>query len=969
LSEDLFIRCSEDVKKKYLSFPTLGRELQATLGGDMAYVVLDIETTGFDPERDRIIEIGAIRAEGERVIERLSTFVDPGCPIPSEIKVLTGIDDETVSGAPRIEECLGDLAGFIGEATVVAYSRFEEEFLRSVYSSTGYGRFTSPYIDALDLATILMPSLRSHRQADLARMWGIDTGRAHRACDDAETLFSVFNILLNGLYNAPPPMIRALADHAPTHAGGLTLLLRRVLEERTGGRRPELMKLEQVVRKDRFWDDILPLEGSSARGSVHADEVRDIFRPEGPVAMQFKDYEERDEQVEMAESVRSAFESDRILLVEAGTGTGKSLAYLAPGVLWSKATDYPVVVSTRTLNLQDQLSTKDLPTLDAALGKGSFRYSVLKGYSNYLCLRKLQSLLSGRRRLAERQLGALGMLLTWVTESDTGDISLLNVPHLRGLDEQVMANHRECPGGRCRFAQDGCCFYRRALYRAKRSHIVVVNHSLLLAGVNLAFKTAVIDEAHTLEDVATEQYTVEVDYREARRFLESLFDPLDGFGFLADLEGNATRRLPEEAHEAARYEIAEAQEACELAIEDLERMFVALCQFSGGTEYSFNDVRFSDGLLESLEYERLKMEAERFTASLDKLNARILRLVTLFEERGDDSSDVDYLVSDTSGKAARTEELMLALAIFFSGESDGRVRWATVAGEDRFEKQALRASPIDVGPELSEALFDQEILSSVVLTSATLTVNGSFDFFRSRIGLDLPGVRTPEQIILDSSFDYSRQMQILILHDMPDPSSSEYEPRIAEVIGEVITAAGGGVLVLFTNRRLMLKTYELLVDEMRRQGLNLLCQLPGYSRRRLAEEFIEDPTSSLFGTSSFWEGVDARGSTLRMVVVTRIPFESPGRPVFVARSERVRLEGGSDFMDLGLPLAALRLKQGVGRLIRTRQDKGQVLLLDSRINTKRYGQILLRSLPAAKRRKVSSDDLKRAITDFQGRSA
>jgi Rad3-related DNA helicase len=530
-----------------------------------------------------------------------------------------------------------------------------------------------------------------------------------------------------------------------------------------------------------------------------------------------------------------------------------------------------------------------------------------------------------------------------------------------------MANHRECPGGRCRFAQDGCCFYRRALYRAKRSHIVVVNHSLLLAGVNLAFKTAVIDEAHTLEDVATEQYTVEVDYRETRRFLESLFDPLDGSGFLADLEGNATRRLPEEAHQAARYEIAEAQEACELAIEDLERMFVALCQFSGGTEYSFNDIRFSDGQVESLEYERLKMEAERFSSSLDKLNARILRLVTLFEERGDDSSDIDYLVSDTSGKSARTEELMLALAIFFSGESDGRVRWATVAGEDRFEQQALRASPIDVGPELSEALFDQEVLSSVVLTSATLTVNGSFDFFRSRIGLDLPGVRTPEQIILDSSFDYSRQMQILILHDMPDPSSSEYEPRIAEVIGEVITAAGGGVLVLFTNRRLMLKTYELLVDEMRRQGLNLLCQLPGYSRRRLAEEFIEDPTSSLFGTSSFWEGVDARGSTLRLVVVTRIPFESPGRPVFVARSERVRLEGGSDFMDLGLPLAALRLKQGVGRLIRTRQDKGQVLLLDSRINTKRYGPILLRSLPAAKRRKVSRDDLKRAITDFHGR--
>jgi ATP-dependent DNA helicase DinG len=944
------------------------REYQATLGGEFEYVVLDIETTGFDPERDRIIEIGAVKASGDKVVERLTTFIDPCRQIPGEICALTGIDDETVRGSPTIEDFFGDLLEFIGEGTVVAYSRFEEEFFNAICSNLGHGRFANPYIDALDLSTMLMPSLRSHRQSDLAGMWGVDTGHEHRACDDAETLFHVFNILLNGLYNAPISLVKAVVDHAPAHGGGFTQLMRRVLEERTGGRRAEALKLESFALKERFWEDIVPMEGASAPGAVQAGEVREVFKPEGPIAAQFHDYEERDEQVEMAEAVRAAFAGDSILLVEAGTGTGKSLAYLVPGVMWSKATGYPVVVSTRTLNLQDQLSTKDLPTLEAALGEGSFRYSVLKGYGNYLCLRKMQTFINGRKRVGERQLGMLGMLLTWVTESEAGDVSLLNVPHLRGLDELVMANHRECPGGRCRFAQQGCCFYRRALYRAKRSHIVVVNHSLLLAGVNLAFKTAIVDEAHTLEDIATEHYTVDVDYRETRRFLESLYDPLDSTGFLPDLEGSAIRHLPDEAHEAARYEVGEAQEAGEVALEDLERMFVALCAFSSGSDYAFNDMRIGEGQVESLEYERLKMEAEKFTGSLDKLNARMIRLVTLLEERGDSSTDVDYLKSDLAGKAARLVEHMLALDIFFSGKDDGRVRWATVAGEDRFEAQALRASPIDVGPELAEALFDEAVLSSVVLTSATLTVNGDFDFFRSRIGLDLPSVRAPEEHILDSSFDYSRQMQILILHDMPDPSSRDYEDRVADVLGEVIEAAGGGVLALFTNRRLMLATYDKLADEMRRQGLNLLCQQPGHSRRRLAEEFIDDPSASLFGTSSFWEGVDARGSTLRLVVVTRIPFESPGRPVFVARSEKVKLEGGSDFMDLSLPMAALRLKQGVGRLIRTRQDKGQVLLLDSRINTKRYGQVLLRSLPGARRRKVSMDDLKRAITDFHGRS-
>jgi len=965
LPEDLFIRSSDAVKEKYLSFPGLTREFQAMLGGEMEYVVLDFETTGFDPERDQIIEVGALKAVGEKVVERLSSFIDPCCSIPTQISMLTSIDDETVAGCPTIEAFFCELADFIGERTVVAYSRFEEEFLRSLYTRLGYGRFANPYLDVHDLTVMLMPSLRGHRQVDLASTWGIDTGRAHRAVDDAETLFQVFNVLLNALYNAPLPLLKAVLDHAPAHGGGLTQLLHRVVEERSGGRRPGVLKLDEAVKKDRFWEDIAPLEGSSGPKMVQPEEVRAIFETEGPIAMQFRDYEERDEQVEMAEAARRAFAEERILLVEAGTGTGKSLAYLAPGVLWSQATGYPVVVSTRTLNLQDQLNTKDLPTLEAALGKGSFRYAVLKGYSNYLCLRKLQGLVSGRKKLSESQLGTFGMLLTWVGESDTGDASLLNVPHLRGLDEQVMANHRECPGGRCRFAQDGCCFYRRALYRAKRSHIVVVNHSLLLAGVNLAFKDAVIDEAHTLEDVATEQFTIEVEYRETRRFIESLFAPLDGSGFLADIGATATKHLPEEAHDVARFEVSEAQEAAEVALEALEKLFVSLCAFSGGDDRPMSDVRFSEGQVTTMEFTRLQMDAEKLVGSLDSLQVRIMRIKAICDERGDASTELDYLESDLEGKAVRALEHIEALNIFFSGESDGRVRWATVTGPDRFEYQALRASPIDVGPHLKENLFGD--LESVVLTSATLTVKDSFEFFKSRVGLDLLGERGIDELILDSSFDYSRQMQILLLHDMPDPGSSEYESRIADVLGDAILAAGGGVLVLFTNRRLMMNTYDRLVDEMRRQGLKLLCQLPGFSRRRLAEEFVEDQSSSLFGTSSFWEGVDARGSTLRLVVVTRIPFESPGRPVFEARSERVRLEGRSDFAELSLPLAALRLKQGVGRLIRTRQDRGQVLLMDSRITTRKYGQVLLRSLPDARRRKVSIDDMKRAISDFHGR--
>ncbi len=966
MPKNLFMRCDSATKEKYQSFPALRREFQRSLAGDLEYCVIDFETTGFDPGRDRIIEVAVIKAAGEHATDRLSSLINPGLSIPSYITLLTGIDDDMVDGAPGIDEFFEELVDFLGGRMIVAYSRLEEEFLAALYQHVGGRRFENQYLDVMDLAVMLMPSLHGHRQVDLASIWGIETGSAHRAADDAETLFSVFNTLLNGLYNTPLPMIKTLVDHAPPRPGGFSQLMETVLEERSGGRQVEALKLYDIVRGDRFWEEIPPLEGEPTPVVVGPEEIRSVFEVEGPVARQFNDYEERDEQLEMAEAVRRAFSEHEIMLVEAGTGTGKSLAYLVPGVMWSRAAGLPVVVSTRTLNLQDQLFTKDLPTLESALGEGSFRYSVLKGYSNYICLRKLQGLVGRKKPLAEAQLGILGMLINWVTEDETGDVSLLNVSHLRGLDEQVIASHRECPGNRCRFARDGCCFYRRALYRAKRSHIVVVNHSLLLAGVNIPFKSAVIDEAHTLEDVATEQFTEELDYRETYRFLSSLYSPVDGSGFLADLTDTLASHLDGESLDSVRYEVTEVQEAVEVCIEDLEKLFLALTKFYGGDDVGMNDVRFSEGQIESLEFTRLQSAGDDLSLSLDKLYVRLGRTQAAAKERGHTSDDFEYALGDLEGKAVRCAELETTLKLVLATETDGLVKWASVGHPNRFESQALKASPIHVGEMLREVLFDE--LESLVMTSATLTVNGSFDFFCARVGLDLVGDRAVETIILDSSFDFRRQMQILILHDMPDPTSSGYESRLAAVLGDVIQAAGGGVLVLFTNRRLMFATYEQVADELRQEGLPVLCQLPGYSRRRLAEEFVEDPSASLFGTSSFWEGVDARGSTLRVVVVTRIPFESPGRPVFEARSERVRLEGGSDFLNLNLPIAALRLKQGVGRLIRTRQDRGQVLLLDSRINSRQYGRVLLRSLPDAKRRKVSLDEVTRAISDFQGRS-
>ena len=963
MPRDLFLRVNDDVRERYLSLPAFSRGQEATLEGEEEYCVLDFEATGFDHVRDRIIEVAAARVAGEKIEARCQSLIDPNMTIPAHVEILTGINGETVAGSPTMDEFFPTLREFIGDLTVVSYSRFEEGFLNALYTAFAGVPFGNSYIDAMDLALILLPCLRSHRQEDIARMWGLFTGRAHRAADDVDTLISIFNILLGGLYRLPQPLIKAISDRAPAEPGGLSMLLGKVLAQRSGGRPVEGLKLDKFIRRETSWEEIPPLAGESPSGTVHAEAVHEVFGVGGPLAAQFSDYEERDEQLEMAEAARRAFQDGDVLLVEAGTGTGKSLAYLVPGVLWARATDMPLVVSTRTLNLQDQLSTKDLPLLQAALGEGFFSYSVLKGYNNYICLRKLQGLINGRKNLRRTSWGYSGCSSPGLARP-TAAMSRCSTSSTCGgwpnlswrTTASVPGNDAGSPGA-VTAATEGLFTGQRGL---TWSSSTIPSCWRVWAFVS---RGAVIDEAHTLEDAATEQFTREVSCFEAKRLLESLGPPGRDSGLLSEVESELSGRLGTGDTKKIEGYIDEARETVRTCLEDAEGVFTALAEFHAGGEQRSSDVRFREAIIESPEYSRLSSDSRMFESMLEKLAFQLSGVKTALEGIAEERSDLDHLFYDLEGKLARILELKDDIGLIIDFSDDGYVRWATVAPPARLESQALRASPADVGPLLREFLY--EPLPSLVMTSGTLSVNDSFEFFRSRVGLYLPDLETPRQLILDSSFDFTRQMEVLILHDMAAPDSEEYVKQIPPVLDEVIRAAGGGVLALFTNRRLMEKVYDTLVHDLAREGLPLFCQLPGYSRRRLADEFEEDERASLFGTSSFWEGVDARGETLRVVVVTRIPFESPGRPVFEARSELLRRDGRSDFNELSLPLAALRLKQGVGRLIRTRQDSGQVIIMDSRIDGRKYGKLLLASLPRARVKRISMNQAGQAVSGFQ----
>ncbi len=959
--DGLFEYCPEEVREKYLNYPFLERRYQALLEGEFEYVALDLETTGFDPEIDRVIEVAAIRVRGGKIQNRMSSLINPEVPIPPLISRLTGIDDSMVKECPAFYDFFPSMRDFIDAFPVVAYSPLEKVFLERFYRDFAGKSFHNPYIDTLDLAMIFLPFLKRHRLSDLCRIWNIEKKGDHRAEWDVECLIKLFEVLVNAAYNAPVELIATLLNHCKEKSG-LALLFSRVLLERSPEKRPKLFDLTKSIRPARELLGASPMIPLSDEPGIEKSEIIKFFSTDGLLANVIENYEARSEQVEMALAVREALLNDEILLVEAGTGTGKSLAYLFPSALWALSAGKPVVVSTRTLNLQDQLYTSDLPLVKRALGAYEFRFALLKGYSNYVCPRKLQSVINGKMTFEDYQVAIIGMLLNWLGDGGNGDVSLLNVSNLRGLDLYVLADYRDCSRELCDYAKKGLCPYRNAIERAKLSHIVVVNHSLLLTGAGIQFDKLIIDEAHTLEDAATEQFSIGISYSEAKRFLRFMHEPFEGSGFLAELENRIERNLdPDTLKKTLRY-IAAAKNAVDNCHVHLESFFLELSGFSKVVDDT-EEVRFTPSVKSQPGFAALLSAGISLISSLEDLKSAISQFKSFLSEKDGLPGDVEFALHDVEGKIVRVGEMIESFNTILFSESENFVFWAVVSNPSNLEKQSIQCSPINVGPQLKRLLYDN--IETLCMTSATLTVGGSFDFFESRCGINLVDPNRVKRLMLDTSFDFEKQMEILTLIDMPPPDSPDFESMLAGVIKEVLIASEGGALVLFTNRRLMIDTYNAVAADLERKGIPLLCQLPRYSRRRLTEEFIENPRASLFGAASFWEGVDARGDTLRLVVLTRIPFESPGRAVFEARCEVVRREGKSDFMELSLPLAALRLKQGVGRLIRTKTDRGQVLILDSRIHSKQYGKILLKSLPRGNLRSISLEGLTEALVAFR----
>jgi DNA polymerase-3 subunit epsilon/ATP-dependent DNA helicase DinG len=902
---------------------------------DRILVAVDLETTGYEAETEEIIEIGAIRVivdpDGAVTLgERFLTFANPGRPLTPPIVRLTGIRDDDLRGAPSSPEAVALFIAFAfrnGPPCFVGHNvGFDVSFLERAGMPIG-----AATLDTAELASILLPSASSYALQRLAADAAIVPDAAHRALDDAITSALVLGHLARAARDLSADVLGEIAalseflgpstaEFFRDAAGAAT---RDAWIERGEHRGGLPRSAPRGIAMDRRPGAARSEDPHAARSAPISVEV--AFAPAGPLAEKLVGYEDRPQQRDLAEAIERTFADGGALVAEAGTGVGKSIAYLVPAIAASLLGER-VIVSTHTLPLQDQLVRKDAPAVQAALGT-DVAVAVLKGRSNYLCPRRWQILRGSVTTREEARL--VCKTLVWRTATESGDRAELNL--MRGESElwsRVSANDESCDQRRCKRTPGVNCYLQRAREAAADAGIIVVNHALLLQDARMRgallpqAEHVVIDEAHRLEDVATDAFGLELYEPGFRRDLQRVAHSLAVTSALRD---------PARADPAERLR-AEIERALERTTEVFDALGALLVPVAGPPE---ERMRITAGLRASDDrWLPVELAGERLADAIAGIAFAAERIRNL----GGDEDELAEL-------EAAMGELAAARAAITRGLHDPRSSDIVWLERDNDGALALHVAQTHLGGVIRRTIVDTH--RAVVFTSATLAVAGAFDFAVDRFGI----ADVAETLAVGSPFDHQRQALLVLPTDIVLPGEERFVEQAARLIEHVARTLDGRTLVLFTSHASLRETASRL-GALETEGLAVLTQGIDGSRRALLERFTQG-RAVLLGTQSFWEGVDLPGDVLRCVVIARLPFSVPDDPLVQGRAERY----DDPFVQFQLPQAALRLRQGFGRLIRTKTDYGAVVLLDRRVVTKDYGEVLLGSLPDARTEHLPLDGI------------
>jgi ATP-dependent DNA helicase DinG len=932
----------------------------------MKFAVLDFETTGISSDKDEIIQAGlAVIDEAGTVFSTFSSFVHPDKPIPADIRRLTGITDDDVRDAPRIEDVLADMVPLLQDAVLVGHNvEFDAKFLQTALDRSGYLPFTGRMLDTVHLTRLLFPTLPSYQLSSLTQTFGIGHDRPHQADSDALATAELLRLGIDKMRALPLLTLQRLNSLFNPDSSDLGWFIALALQEREvlpAISEEDYYYHRQFAMKVGDWNEENPASREQAAQETvrslqdmpfeaFAEEVRNRLK------QRLSAYEEREGQDIMFGEVLEALENDSHLLVEAGTGTGKSLGYLLPSLYYGLRDSKKIVVTTHTIQLQEQLRQRDLPLLQEVLPV-SFKASVFKGRSNYLCLRKFE----GRVSVPDYALGldeavSRGAMTVWLSETTRGEGEELNLGRSKDEWDAVASDTASCLNRSCPWFHK--CFYHRARNEASKSDLIITNHALVFTDMRAehrllpSYDKLIVDEAHHLEDVASQHLGQKTGYTSLSVPLQRLWrDSRSG------LMSQLTTALSSVSHDHA----AAWTEKAELLTPKLHEIREAwdrwtealfgLLASSAATDESGNfTLRLKPDFLPE-GWEAIRVDGENVIQLLSDFIRPIEKLSAEVREETDEYS-LQALLTDLGGVVKDLAGVRAAMGSFITlGEKD-YVYWAEGHFQYRGRSVWMYGVPADVSGLLKEGLFDRK--ESVVMTSATLTVDKSFQFVTEQLGLtsaEKEGrLRTA---VLPSPFRYRDQALVLIPRDFPTIKGRDGDPQflkaLTDSLRDVVSTVGGRTLVLFTSHRMLKSVYGPLKESLEPSGIQVLGQgIDGSSRSRLTKQFREQPASVLLGTSSFWEGVDLPGDALTCLAIVRLPFQPPNHPVMEAKSEKLQAEKKNPFMKLSLPQAVIRFKQGFGRLVRTATDRGIVILYDTRVIDTNYGKYFLYSLPGPK---------------------
>ncbi len=927
------------------------------------FVALDIETTGLDPQREAILEIGAVRFNGRRVEQEWSTLVNPGRRVPTFITQLTGISNQMVAHAPPISDVRAELQDFVGDAVIIGHNvRFDLSFLNR------YRLFSdNDSIDTYEMASVLMPNASRYGLGSLASQLVVPLPATHRALDDALVTHGVYLRLHDMALDLPLDVLAEIVRLGEQVEWGGYLGFRYALQERSKetikARRPSLSFTGAWFGEEHDPRASQPLAPNAEFQPLDPEEVSSILEYGGAFSHHFPNYEFRPQQVEMVQAVTEALSQEKHLLVEASTGIGKSFAYLIPAALFSTANNARVVISTNTINLQDQLIHKDVPDLQRALGL-EFQAAVLKGRANYLCPRRLENFHRRGPESAE-EMRVLGKTMVWMQETKSGDradINLNGAPE-RDVWRRISADDEACTQETCLNQMGGACPFYRARLAAQSAHIVIVNHALLLADVATGnrvlpeYDHLIIDEGHHLEDASTNALSFRVSQFEVVRMLRELGSSSSGaVGWAV----RSVENLISPSDMAAFNQIASR-------ITDFAFQFEQLSgQFYAGLDKFLLEIREGEPVGQYAHQERI-LPASRTQPGWDEVEALwdeaehalggMLEQLEMIAQALADLVDVlseesQELYNQVSSLYRRLGELRENMNGFVFEPQSNVIYWVEVKPDGRMP--SLHAAPLHIGPLMERHLWHEK--TSVILTSATLTAAGEFDYLRER----LQAVDAYE-LALGSPFDYENAVLLYLANDIPEPKQrSGYQHGVNQSVLNLCRRTGGRMLVLFTSYAQLRATSQAISPLLAEDDIVVYEQGEGASSSSLLESFRSTEKAVLLGTRAFWEGVDVPGEALSVLVIAKLPFDVPTDPIVAARAETFE----DPFYQFAVPEAILRFRQGFGRLIRTQSDRGVVAILDQRVLSKRYGRLFIESLPNCTTQVGPLSDLPRAAENW-----